>query len=84
MKAAANAARRAEARRRVAALKGFYIHLIVCVLVVAGLLIINSLTGGPWWVAWVFLGWGLGVLAHGLALLARRSRGLAASRGAQA
>jgi hypothetical protein len=77
--AAANpAARRAEARRRVIALKGFYIHLIVFVLVLAGLLIINSLTGGPWWVGWVFLGWGLGVLAHGLALLARRSRSLAA------
>jgi len=76
--AAAEAARLAEARRRLAALKGFYIHLSVFVLVLAGLIIINSLSGGVWWVVWVFLGWGVGVLAHGLALLARGSRTLAA------
>jgi len=76
--AAADAVRLAEARRRLAALKGFYIHLSVFVLVLAGLLIINSLTGGPWWAVWVFLGWGLGVLAHALALWARGSRPVAA------
>jgi hypothetical protein len=75
---AADAVRLAEARRRLAALKGFYIHLSVFVLVLAGLLIINSLTGGPWWAVWVFLGWGLGVLAHALALWARGSRSVAA------
>jgi 2TM domain len=73
-----SAARLAAARRRVAALKGFYIHLGVFALVLAGLLILNSLTGGPWWVVWVFLGWGAGVLAHGLVLSARGSRALAA------
>jgi len=77
-RAAADAVRLAEARRRLAALKGFYIHLSVFVLVLAGLLIINSLTGGPWWAVWVFLGWGLGVLAHALALWARGSRPVAA------
>jgi len=71
-------ARLAEARRRVAALKGFYIHLAVFALVLAGLLILNSLTGGPWWVVWVFLGWGAGVLAHGVALSTRGSRAIAA------
>ena len=76
--AARAAARLEDARRRLAALKGFYVHLIVFALVIAGLLIINSLTGGPWWVALVFFGWGLGVLAHGLALVARRSRAIAA------
>jgi hypothetical protein len=76
--AAREAARLENARRRLAALKGFYVHLIVFVLVIAGLLIINSLTGGPWWVALVFFAWGLGVLAHGLALVARRSRAIAA------
>jgi 2TM domain len=76
--AALSEARLAAARRRVAALKAFYIHLGVFVLVLAGLLILNSLTGGPWWVVWVFLGWGAGVLAHGLALSARGSRAIAA------
>src|SRR4030095_11155312 len=71
-------ARLAHARRRVAALKGFYLHLIVFALVLLGLLLVNSATGGPWWVVWVFLGWGLGVLAHGLAVIGRGSRAIAA------
>jgi hypothetical protein len=71
-------ARLAYARRRVAALKGFYIHLSVFALVLLGLLAVNSATGGPWWVVWVFLGWGLGVLAHGLAVIGRGSRAIAA------
>jgi hypothetical protein len=70
--------RLAEARRRVAALKGFYIHLIVFALVLLGLFIINSASGGPWWVLWVFVGWGLGVAAHGLAVSGRGSRTIAA------
>ena len=54
----------AKARRQVAALKGFYIHLFVFAAVIVGLTIINAATGGVWWVQWVFLGWGIGVLAH--------------------
>jgi 2TM domain-containing protein len=71
-------ARLAQARRRVAALKGFYIHLVAFALVLLGLLLVNSATGGPWWVVWVFLGWGLGVLAHGLAVAGLGSRTIAA------
>jgi hypothetical protein len=71
-------ARLAQARRRVAALKGFYIHLIVFALVLLGLFIVNSASGGPWWVVWVFIGWGLGVLAHGLAVSGRGARTIAA------
>jgi 2TM domain len=71
-------ARLARARRRVAALKGFYIHLAVFALVLIALLVVNSVTGGPWWVAWVFLGWGIGVLSHGLAVMGRGSRAIAA------
>jgi hypothetical protein len=70
-------ARRERARRRLGAVKGFYIHLFVFVLVVAGLAVINALTGGPWWALGVFLGWGIGVLAHGLAVMGRRSKALA-------
>ena len=74
----AGEARLAQARRRLAALKGFYVHLIVFALVLLGLLIVNSASGGPWWVVWVFVGWGLGVLAHGLAVSGRGSRTIAA------
>jgi hypothetical protein len=70
-------ARRERARRRVAAIKGFYIHFFVFVLVVAGLVVINWLTGGPWWALGVFLAWGIGVLAHGLAAMGRLSGALA-------
>jgi len=70
--------RLAHARRRVAALKGFYIHLVVFALVLLGLLVVNSASGGPWWVVWVFLGWGLGVAAHGLAAIGLGSRAIAA------
>jgi hypothetical protein len=30
------------------------------------LLVVNVATPGVWWVQWVFLGWGIGVLAHAL------------------
>ena len=70
-------ARRERARRRVAAIKGFYIHFFVFVLVVAGLVVINWLTGGPWWALGVFGLWGLGALAHGLAVLGRMPRAVA-------
>ena len=67
----------ARARRRVAALKGFYIHLLVFVLVMGGLTIVNWATGRPWWVLWALFGWGIGVLAHGLAVSAHTSRAIA-------
>ena len=70
-------ARRERAKRRIAAIKGFYIHLFVFVLVVAGLIVINALTGGPWWALGVLLGWGIGVLAHGVAVMGHRSKSLA-------
>jgi fatty acid desaturase len=69
--------RLARAKRRVGALKGFYIHLAVFVLVMAGLAVINVLRGPPWWVLWVLLGWGIGVVAHGLAVSSRTSRAVA-------
>jgi fatty acid desaturase len=66
--------RLAEARRRVAAIKGFYIHLIVFVAVIVSLALLNAASGDPWWVQWVFLGWGIGVLAHALAVFGRGSK----------
>jgi hypothetical protein len=66
--------RLARARRRLAALKGFYLHLFIFAVVLAALTIINAAVGGPWWVLWVLLGWGIGLLAHGLAVLSQGSR----------
>lgn len=43
---------------------GFRIHAIVFVPVMVALLTINLLTGAPYWVQWVLLGWGIGLLSH--------------------
>jgi fatty acid desaturase len=66
--------RLAEARRRVAAIKGFCIHLIVFVAVIVSLTLLNAASGDPWWVQWVLLGWGIGVLAHALAVFGKGSK----------
>jgi 2TM domain len=57
----------AKAAQQVEAITGFYIHLVVFILVLALLFVINWLaTSETWWVQWPFLGWGIGLLAHGL------------------
>lgn len=66
----------ARAKRRVAAMKGFYVHLLVFVLVVAGLFAINAASGGAWWVLWVLFGWGI-VIAHALAVFGRAPQAVA-------
>jgi len=62
------------AQHRVAEIEAFYIHLLSYVVVVALLAAINAYSGDEWWVQWVFLGWGIGVVAHALALFATRPR----------
>ena len=53
------------ARRRVRTIKGFYAHLIVYLIVNAGLLLINLFNQpGGWWFVWPLLGWGIAVVAH--------------------
>src|SRR5215212_2148658 len=58
------------ARARVQAIKGFYIHASVFVVVNLGLFIINALTSGLsegiWWFYWPLIGWGIGLGAHAL------------------
>ncbi|SEQ62459.1 2TM domain-containing protein [Devosia sp. YR412] len=44
--------------------KSFRTHAIVFVAVMVVLLIINLWTGGYFWVQWVLLGWGIGLLSH--------------------
>jgi transcriptional regulator with XRE-family HTH domain len=55
-------------------LKGFYIHLAQYVFVIAILAVINALTTPRyWWVQWVILGWGVGLLSHWLQISERFS-----------
>jgi hypothetical protein len=49
-------------------LLGLKIHAISFVVGMSVTLAINSFTGKPYWVAWVFLGWGVGLLSHWLAV----------------
>ena len=56
------------------ATRGFLIHLGVYVLVVGLLAALNLYRNpGNLWFIWVLLGWGIGVAAHGLAVLLQRS-----------
>jgi hypothetical protein len=53
------------AQKRVEAIRGFYIHLGVYVIVNVFLFLINIITSPEGlWFYWVLLGWGIGVAAH--------------------
>ena len=57
------------AYRRVQAIRGFYIHLVVYILVNIGLFVLNLLVApGSLWFYWPLLGWGIGLLAHGVSV----------------
>ena len=43
---------------------GFRIHAIAFVPTIAVLLVINLLTGSPYWSLWVLLAWGIGLFSH--------------------
>lgn len=50
-------------------IKAFYSHLINYAVVVLGLFLINFLTSpGYYWAWWAALGWGIGVISHGLSV----------------
>jgi 2TM domain-containing protein len=68
------AERRERAIRRVAAIKGFYVHFAVYVVVNIGLFVVDLLAGSDWWVQWVAFGWGIGVVAHAVAVFGRGSK----------
>jgi hypothetical protein len=56
-----------KARKRVEEIKGFYGNLISYVIVNVGLMVINLLTSpAHLWFFWPMLGWGIGVLFHGM------------------
>jgi len=57
------------AKKRVGQIKGFYIHATVFALVNALLVVINLRTSpGDLWFLWPMAGWGIGLVAHGMAV----------------
>ena len=44
--------------------RGFNIHAFVFVVTMVLLVAINLWKGAPYWVLWVLLGWGIGLLSH--------------------
>jgi 2TM domain len=69
------------AKRQVAAIKGFYIHFFVFVVVMGGLFLLNLAlkywADSPWWVQWPFFAWGIGLGAHALAVFGHVSKRVA-------
>jgi len=56
-----------KAKKRVEEIKGFYGNLIAYIIVNIGLLVINLLTSPNYlWFFWPMLGWGIGVVFHGM------------------
>lgn len=80
------------ARQRAEMLQGLYIHILVYLVVNAGLFAINYFTRGDdggWWFYWPLLVWGIGLGIHVLVTVApvfseewvdRRARRIAAKR----
>ena len=56
----------ARARRRVRRKIGFYIHAFVYLMVNLGLYALNQFTGELRWHQWPLMGWGLGLMIHGI------------------
>jgi len=59
------------AKKKVENLKAFYIHLIVFILVNTMFVIINVLNyeaAGHWWFVYPLIGWGVGLVAHGISV----------------
>jgi hypothetical protein len=54
-------------------LRGFYLHLLRYLVVIAGLWAINLIVSPQrLWVLWVMAGWGIGLLAHAASVFSRR------------
>ena len=64
------------ANARVQAIKGFYIHATIFVLVNLGLFVINWVTPGNWWFYWPLIGWGVGLAIHALVVFVFGGNGL--------
>jgi len=59
---------------------GLRIHALVFIVSVVLMVLVNVLTGPPYWVVWVLLGWGVGILSHWLAVRSHLARPVTAVR----
>ena len=60
------------ALRHVRKIRGFYGHLAQYVIVISGLTILNLFTSPKYfWAIWPAMGWGMGVLFHGMSVFGR-------------
>ncbi len=60
-------------KERVEALRGFYIHLTVYVIVNLGLFFINMMTSPETlWFIWPLMGWGIAIVLHALRVFVER------------
>ena len=64
------------AKERVEAIKGFYIHATIYVLVNLGLFTINALTAfGYWWFYWPLIGWSVALGINALVVFVFGGKG---------
>ena len=68
----------ARAAKQYGAIRGFYIHCFVYVVVSLFLVLINVLVGEKMWAQWAIGGWGIGILAHAYAAFIATPKRLAA------
>ena len=63
------------AKERVEALKGFYVHLAVFLIINLGLFLLDLVTGGgASWFFWPLLGWGIGLAVHAFVVFGEEGR----------
>lgn len=58
------------ARKRVRAIRAFYVAVLAYALIIPALWVVNLSVGGKLWAHWPTLGWGLGLLIQGLTVFA--------------
>ncbi len=57
------------AKKRVDDIKGFYVHILIYLVVNFMLFVINIVTSpGTYWFYWPLIGWGIGIVIHGLSV----------------
>jgi len=62
-----------KAKKRVEDIKGFYSHLLVYIFVNLFLILFNLIASSDhYWFWWPLLGWGVGVVAHGVSVFGIR------------
>lgn len=58
-----------QAKKRVEAVKGYYIHLAMYLAVIGFLFAVDYFGGGGWWFYWPMAGWGIAVVIHTIVMI---------------